>query len=112
MIAKKLICCLFIVVSLVSKGQVNEDSIFNSIKNKLTDLPNNFYLAIALVQKDKVYHLGFKKQQDTVYSITLSDSLFEIGSITKTFTATLLAQELIANKIKATDYINKVYPFV
>jgi len=111
MIAKKLICCLFIVVSLVSKGQVNKDSIFNSIKNKLTNFPNNFYLAIALIQKDKVYHLGFKKQQDTVYSTTLGDTLFEIGSITKTFTATLLAQELIANKIEATDYINKVYPF-
>ncbi len=41
----------------------------------------------------------------------MKDSLFEIGSITKVFTATLLANQLIDKKIKPKSLVNKAFPY-
>ena len=39
-----------------------------------------------------------------------ADTLFEIGSITKTFTAALLAEEVLGGKVKLTDPVQKYLP--
>lgn len=92
-------------------AQLNIDSIFNNYKHELDSFPNNFYLSVALIKKNKVYHIGFKKENDSIYKTELKDSLFEIGSITKTFTSTLLAEEIVNNNLKETDLINKQFSF-
>ena len=98
-------------ISLTFTGQLNIDTIFNNYKHELDSFPNNFYLSVALVNKQDVYHIGFKKENDSIFKFELKDSLFEIGSITKTFTATLLAEEIVNNNLKETDFINKQFPF-
>ena len=98
-------------ISLTFTGQLNIDTIFNNYKHELDSFPNNFYLSVALINKQEVYHIGFKKENDSIFKFELKDSLFEIGSITKTFTATLLAEEIVNNNLKETDFINKQFPF-
>lgn len=68
--------------------------------------PNAHSVAIGLIQNCKRYTY--------YYGDITKGSLFEIGSITKTFTATLLAQALIDKKVGLTDdirnYLPDVYP--
>lgn len=54
--------------------------------------PNGTQLAIALIQDDQVYFLGVTRENDTLKNIVNHQSVFEIGSVTKVFTSTLLAQ--------------------
>lgn len=54
--------------------------------------PNGTQLAIALAQGDQVAFLGLIRENDTLRIINNHQSVFEIGSITKVFTSTLLVQ--------------------
>lgn len=57
--------------------------------------PNGTQLAFALIDGQKTLFYGVERRNDSLYTINNSDAVFEIGSITKVFTATLLAQEVI-----------------
>ena len=74
----------------------------NLIFNQIKHYPNNTQLAIAFVTNDSTLFLGALKQNDTVKQIQNSASLFEIGSITKVFTTTLLA-DLVLDSILTLD---------
>src|SRR5690606_12832520 len=52
-----------------------------------------------------------KKNNETIIEIDNKNKLYEIGSITKVFTSTLLAQEIINKKINLKDKINQHFPF-
>ena len=54
-------------ISLTFTGQLNIDTIFNNYKHELDSFPNNFYLSVALVNKQEVYHIGFKKENDSIF---------------------------------------------
>ncbi|TKG89838.1 DUF3887 domain-containing protein [Puteibacter caeruleilacunae] len=68
--------------------------------------PNNTQISIALIDDGKVRFLGIKKDGDTISAIDNQKSIFEIGSISKVFTSTLLANAVIDEKIKLNDNIN------
>jgi serine-type D-Ala-D-Ala carboxypeptidase/endopeptidase len=71
---------------------------------------NNTGLAIGFIFRDssKVYCFGRQRKSDTVKVI--SSTIFEIGSITKTFTAVLLAERVLQNKMSLEDPIDKYLP--
>jgi CubicO group peptidase (beta-lactamase class C family) len=71
---------------------------------------NNTGLAVGIIFGDssKVYCFGRQKKSDTV-KISPS-TIFEIGSITKTFTAVLLAESVLQNKMSLEDPIDKYLP--
>lgn len=81
--------------------------IFEKIKN----IPNNAQVSIALTQGGKINYYGIIKTNDTIKSIENQNKIFEIGSITKVFTSTVLASLVEDKKIKLTDEINAFYPF-
>jgi hypothetical protein len=81
------------------------------IFSKSKDLPNNTQISIALIQNGKTNYYGIKKVNDTIKSNENQNKIFEIGSITKVFTSTVLASLVIDKKIKLTDEINTYYPF-
>lgn len=54
--------------------------------------PNGAQLAIALIRDDQVYFLGMIREKDTLGNVVNHQSVFEIGSVTKVFTSSLLAQ--------------------
>src|SRR5690606_35384752 len=83
------------------------ETIFSKSKN----FPDNTQLSIAIIQNGKTGYYGIIKANDTIKSIENQNRVFEIGSITKIFTSTVLASLVEDEKIKLTDEINPYYPF-
>lgn len=81
------------------------------IFSKSKDLPNNTQLSIALIQNGKTNYYGIIKVNDTIKPNENQNKIFEIGSITKVFTSTILASLVIDEKLKLTDEINTYYSF-
>lgn len=81
------------------------------IFSKSKNFPNNTQLSIAVVQNGKTNYYGILKVNDTIKPAENQNKVFEIGSITKVFTSTILASLVIDKKIKLTDEINIYYPF-
>lgn len=101
--------------------EVNTENVINnlSIKNGLITkdqseiifestkvFPNNTQLSIAIINNGKVSYYGIKMVSDTISTIDNQKSVFEIGSISKVFTSTLLANFVIDGKIKLNENIN------
>lgn len=104
------------------KFKVSENKTINSLSSypkeiaeivfsKSKDLPNNAQLSIAIIQNGKTNYYGIKKINDTIKVAENQKNFFEIGSITKVFTSTVLASLVENKKIKLTDGINSYYPF-
>ncbi|NHF60774.1 beta-lactamase family protein [Flavobacteriaceae bacterium TP-CH-4] len=94
----------------VSRGLVTRaqaDSIFQKIKQ----FPPETEVAIALVENGKARFYGIKRQGDSVITINNQQRVFEIGSITKIFTATLLADFVINQQVQLEDPINSYLKF-
>lgn len=81
------------------------------IYSKTKDLPNNAQLSIAVIKDNKTSYYGIIKNNDSIKPIENQNKIFEIGSITKVFTSTVLASLIENNKLKRSDYINSYYPF-
>jgi CubicO group peptidase (beta-lactamase class C family) len=94
----------------VTKGnitQVQSELIFNNIKI----FPNNTQVALAFIENGVIKFYGVEKRNDSIFTIQNHKNAFEIGSITKVFTATLLADFVSEDKIKLDDVINPYYDF-
>lgn len=93
-------------VAQLSLTEFQEDEILGSIKN----FPNGTQFAIALIQGDETQFIGIEREDDRVYSVENLNSAFEIGSITKLFTATLLADFVLSGAIAIDENINGYLP--
>ena len=86
----------------------------NSTTKKQSDLifknskvfPNKTQFSIALIKNGKVNFVGIKRSNDTISETENHQSVFEIGSLTKVFTATILSNLVLEGKIKLDDNIN------
>ena len=87
------------------------EEIAEIIYSKSKDFPNNTQLSIALIQNGKTVFYGIIKENDTIKPIQNQNQIFEIGSITKVFTSTVLASLVEDKKIKLTDNVNLFYLF-
>lgn len=83
------------------------DLIFSQMK----DLPNHTQLSVAIIRNNQTTFHGFIKENDSVMPVDNHERVFEIGSITKVFTSTLLASLVTEGKIRLDDFINPYYPF-
>lgn len=81
------------------------------IFNKAYNFPNNTQISIALVNGDSTIFYGVKRENDTLVTIDNKNKVFEIGSITKVFTSTLLAGLLVDSTIDLDDKINDKISF-
>lgn len=81
---------------------INNKSIteIDYIYNKVKVIPNDSQIAIAIINSDSIEYYGIYRDRDTLKNIYNADFAFEIGSITKLFTAEILAQLILENKIK------------
>jgi CubicO group peptidase (beta-lactamase class C family) len=88
-------------------GEGQTDTIY-----KFTNrFPDNTQVAICIISDGKASFYGIQRKNDTLIDIRNSDQAFEIGSITKVFTATILANFVVDGKIKSEDKINPNFPF-
>src|SRR5688572_7652773 len=76
------------------------------IAEKVKGFPNQTQLSFAVIKDGKVKFYGVKRTQDSLHSIDNTKSVFEIGSITKVFTATLLSDFVTTGKIQLDEKIN------
>lgn len=81
----------------LSKKQ--EELIFEKSKS----YPNNTQLSIAIIQDGVPQFIGIEKKNDSLKTCLNNQSVFEVGSITKVFTATLLSEFVSKNKINLDD---------
>lgn len=76
------------------------------IYNQLKLYPNKTQMAISIIKGDSCIYYGAIKNNDTVSEIDNQYSLFEIGSITKVFTTTILADFVLDSILTLDRYIN------
>ena len=81
------------------------------IFNKINEFPENTQISIAFIMNGQVVFYGLKRQNNSIINIDNQSSVFEIGSITKLFTATLLANYINDGTIDIEDHINNYLPF-
>lgn len=76
------------------------------IAEHMLPFPEKTQLAIALIEDDSVLFTGIEQQNATLHPADNSLSIFEIGSISKVFTATLLANLVLNETLDLGDRIN------
>jgi CubicO group peptidase (beta-lactamase class C family) len=81
------------------------------IYSKSKDLPNNAQVSIAVIENGKTNYYGIIKENDSIKPTQNQNKIFEIGSLTKVFTSTVLANLVEEKKIRLSDLINPFYPF-
>lgn len=88
-------------------SKIQSDLIFENTKV----FPNNTQLSIAIIENGQPHFYGIIRENDTISNLKNEFKNFEIGSITKTFTSTLLSGLAIENKIGLDDNINEYLKF-
>lgn len=83
----------------------------DSIYNQLKEFPDKTQFAIALIRNGEVVYYGTQRSSDTLITIENRDKTFEIGSLTKVFTSTLLANFVLNNEVHTDSTINKYFDF-
>ena len=71
---------------------------------------NTVGLVIGVLHEGKTHVYGYGETKKGSNKLPDGNTLFEIGSITKTFTATLLADLVVKGKINLSDPVNKYLP--
>ncbi len=74
-------------------------------------LPAGSQLSIALVRDGETTFYGTLRNGDSITVTDNKEAVFEIGSITKVFTGTLLSDAVGKGKIALTDDINRYFSF-
>ena len=92
--------------SLSNDGDKISENQAKLIFEKSKQFPNETEVSLAVINGDDLTYFGIKRENDTIIYLNNSRHIFEIGSITKVFTANLLAKAVIENRIKLNDNIN------
>lgn len=80
--------------------------IFNYSKN----FPNGTQIAICIIDGDSERYAGILRRNDSLFYVNNRDSVFEIGSITKTFTGIMLAKLAYEGKVDINEPIKYILP--
>ena len=99
-------CLCFMLAVKIGMAQ-NFDSLVNHAVAQLTTPPNEIGLSIGLVHKGHGFFYNYGNSEIKKPSPPTQHTLYEIGSITKTFTSYLLAKAVLEKKLKLTDDIRK-----
>ncbi len=86
-------------------------SITDRLSKQLATFPNQVEFAFAKIEGDRISFYGVTRLADTLRFVKNENRVFEIGSITKVFTATLLAQAVEEGKLHLTDSLASLLPF-
>lgn len=81
------------------------------ITEYVAGFPDNTQLSIALIADGNVNYVGIEKVNNKLLTINNRDSVFEIGSITKLFTSTLLAGFIKEKKLNLNDPVENTFPY-
>lgn len=82
------------------------------IRSHLNQFPEQCEIAIGIIEGDKEYTFGYRKSTDSIRAIKNNNTLFEIGSLTKVFTASMLMQEVSEGTVSLEDRVQDHLPEV
>lgn len=102
---------LIVFISTYNYAQLLLDTDLQKITEVVDTMPEGFALSLAIIKDKEVEYLGFLKRNDSIIDLDLRDSLYEIGSITKVFTSTILSTSILNNTLKFSDHVNSVFPY-
>ncbi len=94
----------------VSGGNSLDSLQAHSIFKYVQHFPNETQLAMGFIVGDSVRYVGIVRRNDSLAYIENSKLAFEIGSITKTFTATMLAKLVYDDKANLHEPIKNILP--
>lgn len=81
------------------------------LNDYLKNTPEKTQVSIAVIKNGETKFYGAIKENTATVFVANEEKLFEIGSITKVFTATMLAQLISDEKIKPTATIDQFFKF-
>ncbi|MBE2281236.1 MAG: beta-lactamase family protein [Ignavibacteriaceae bacterium] len=90
-------------------GGISQHQI-DTIFSRAQFFPDNTQLSVAVIENGEVKFYGVIRENDSLKYTNNSQNAFEVGSITKVFTSTLLANMVVSGKISLEDKINAVFP--
>lgn len=76
----------------------------------LAGLPDKAEVAVGIVHNGEEYRYGYIREDGQVRETDQENAIFEIGSITKTFTATLLMEQVDKGEMGLDDPIQQYLP--
>jgi CubicO group peptidase (beta-lactamase class C family) len=95
----------------ISDNKFLSQSQIDLITKYVLVFPNRTQLSVAFIANNNVDFIGIEKVNNKLLLINNRDSVFEIGSITKLFTSTLLATLVKENGLNLNDPIETVLPY-
>jgi CubicO group peptidase (beta-lactamase class C family) len=81
-----------------------------AVFDRAQHFPNGTQISICFITGDSEKYIGIERRNDSLVYINNSDSVFEIGSITKTFTGTMLAKLVFDGKADLNEPIKNLLP--
>lgn len=81
------------------------------LEKHLLQLPLKVQVAVALVQGDSTRFIGVERTPEGLRYLDNRAAVFEIGSISKVFTATLLAEQVQKGTLRLEDPVRTLIPF-
>lgn len=81
------------------------------VKYSYKNARNSANIAIAIVDNGTVNYYGLKREKNVLLNIDNKNSLYQIGSISKVFTSTLLANFVVGNELNIDEPIDKYIGF-
>jgi CubicO group peptidase (beta-lactamase class C family) len=101
---------------LLSRNEIHNNKYLSQsqkdfITKYVAGFPDKSQLSLAFISDNTVNYAGIEKTDGRLLSINNCNSVFEIGSITKLFTSTLLASLINEKVIQLEDPVETVLPY-
>jgi CubicO group peptidase (beta-lactamase class C family) len=90
--------------------KTEQDLLVHNTVKSFAEKKSTAGLSIGILKGDKVYHYGYGETVKGTQSVPDSNSIFEIGSITKTFTAALMINLLTDFNLTVDEPVNNLLP--
>lgn len=118
----RLICSLLLLLQAgISYAQVPRETpeqrkalsldsfVYNITQSIFTVVPQHTQFAYCVIQNGKSHYFGFQKELETVKKISNKDSVFELGSLTKLFTALLFSDLVSKGQLNTNDKLGSFF---
>ncbi|WP_442267601.1 serine hydrolase domain-containing protein [Tenacibaculum sp. ZS6-P6] len=91
--------------------EISNQKYVDILESKLSNLPEGAQVAIALIKGDKTEYIGVIRENDELKVKDNTNSIFEIGSITKVFTSISLSSMIHSNEVSLSETLQQQFDF-
>ncbi len=89
---------------------ISDSSLVKKIKKSFASFPDQTQIAIAVLNEDETQYIGIKKEGNTLTKVSNNTAVFEIASISKVFTATLLSHLVEKKQLNLHNTVQELLP--